>query len=57
MKKKFFVTDIENCMSEIKLWMECNMLKLNGDKTEFLVLKSKDNTNLFVGTNVQVAHQ
>ena len=33
------LSDVEECVSEIKLWMEHNMLKLNDDKTEFTVFK------------------
>ena len=33
------LSDMERCVSEIKVWMQCNMLKLNDDKTEFIVFK------------------
>ena len=41
---------IESCIKDIKLWMTVNKLKLNDDKTEFLVItskyhQSKPNTN------------
>ena len=36
-KKQDKLSDIEQCVSEIKLWMNRNMLKLNDDKTEFIV--------------------
>ena len=32
---------IENCISEIKAWMNKHFLKLNGDKTEYMVIQSK----------------
>ena len=32
---------IELCVSEIREWMNQNMLKLNDDKTELIVFKSK----------------
>lgn len=48
------LSDIESCVSEIKLWMERNMLKLNDDKTEFIVFKSKHNTSSFAEANFQV---
>ena len=41
-------------MSEIKLGMNRNMLKLNVDKPEFIVFKSKRNVNTFAEQNVQV---
>ena len=40
----------------IKLMMQCNMLKLNDDKTEFIVFKFKSNTSLFAGVSVQVGN-
>ena len=48
------LSDIEQCVSEIKVWMSHNMLKLNDDKTEFIVFKSKHNVNTFAEQNVQV---
>ena len=35
------VTRLESCVNDIKTWMGTNMLKLNGDKTEFMVIRSK----------------
>ena len=32
---------IESCVSEIREWMNQNMLKLNDDKTEIIVFTSK----------------
>ena len=32
---------IEHCVKEIDTWMLCNMLKLNGEKTELLVLSAQ----------------
>ena len=32
---------MEACANEIYVWMTCNKLKLNRDKTEFLVLHAK----------------
>ena len=41
------LSDMERCVSDIKVWMKCNMLKLNDYKTEFIVFKSKHNANTF----------
>ena len=30
----------EHCISAVKLWMDCNKLKLNDDKTESILIKS-----------------
>ena len=35
------VSSITNCISQVKIWMTQNMLKLNSDKTEFLILGSQ----------------
>ena len=36
---------IQNCFAEIKTWMSENLLKLNGDKTEFLIMTLKKHQN------------
>jgi hypothetical protein len=35
------MTKIQNCITDIKLWMSSNYLKLNEDKTEVLFIQSK----------------
>ena len=35
---------IEACMLEVQQWMKANMLKLNCDKTEFIIFKPRQNT-------------
>ena len=40
------IQNLENCISEIRCWMCCNMLKLNDDKTEFIVFGSKYSMSL-----------
>ena len=39
---------IENCLSDIDAWMTINKLKLNKDKTEFLLFSSKHSPQLTV---------
>jgi len=34
-------SSIEACIEDISIWMNSNMLKLNKDKTEFIVFLSK----------------
>ena len=34
------VQRMQNCISEVKLWMDCHKLKLNDDKTESILIKS-----------------
>ena len=36
------VSNIEHCLREIKYWMSKNFLKLNEDKTKFLLISSKN---------------
>ena len=33
------VQRMQNCISEVKSWMDCNKLKLNDDKTESILIK------------------
>ena len=46
---------LEDCIAEARIWMQKNKLKLNDNKTKFLVIKSKqanqvlDITHLTVG--------
>ena len=37
---------LEHCISDIRAWMKLNLLKLNDDKTEFLLLRTKHNISL-----------
>ena len=42
------ISNIEHCLRHIKLWMSNNFLKVNDDKTQFLVISPKTkNRNLF----------
>ena len=38
---------IEKCIEEIAAWMKSNFLKLNGDKSEYLIFGSAKNLNKF----------
>ena len=42
------------CVLEIGIWMKRNMLKLNDNKTEFTVFKSKSNVETFAEECIQV---
>ena len=37
------LSTLENCIRDIRSWMKSNLLKLNDDKTEFLVLGTRKN--------------
>ena len=52
MKKSFRITndnrnelkairDLEMCISEVKVWMDHDRLRLNGEKTEFIIYSSR----------------
>ena len=51
------IAKIEKCIDEIGTWMTQNLLKLNNDKTEFILvgtqqqLSKLDNTSLHIGTD------
>ena len=36
-------TKLEHCIADIKMWMNCNFLKLNDSKTEMLIIGSRYN--------------
>ena len=46
------IITLENCIRDIKTWMMKNFLKLNDDKTEFLLIGSKCNINKTSSLNV-----
>ena len=37
------ITMLENCVNDIRVWMRTNKLKLNDEKTEFLVVATDNN--------------
>ena len=39
--QKKAIAKMENCVNEIRKWMKLNLLKLNDEKTEFIVFSSK----------------
>ena len=45
---------IELCISDIKSWMSNNKLKLNDDKTELLIVPSKNAQNKIQNTHIQI---
>ena len=45
---------IQLCVSEIREWMNQNMLKLNYDKTELIVLTSKYKQDLYYDLNITI---
>ena len=45
---------IELCVSEIREWMNQNMLKLNDDKTELIVFTSKYKQDLYNDLSITI---
>ena len=41
--KERCLTNLQNCIQDIRLWMRTNLLKLNDSKTEFIMVGSKHN--------------
>lgn len=46
---------IESCIKDIKVWMTVNKLKLNDDKTEFLIISSKYHKSKPTTNSLQIA--
>ena len=49
------VSKLENCVSNIQLWMSKNFLKLNADKTEIMVFGYRTQLSKFQLSSVSVA--
>ena len=45
---------IQLCVSEIREWMNQNMLKLNDDKTELIVFRSKYKQDLYKNLSITI---
>ena len=45
---------IEACAEEIKTWMRINLLKLNEDKTELLVITSKEELSKKLNISINI---
>ena len=45
---------LENCIASIQKWMSLNFLKLNAEKTEFVLLKSRWMTTAFAPSTISI---
>ena len=45
---------IEHCVKDIRQWMKCNLLKLNDDKTEFIVFSSKHRSSQLQDLSINI---
>ena len=48
---------IEKCVEEIRSWMKLNLLKLNDDKTELIVITSRNSTSESLAISLQVGDE
>ena len=48
------IRTLQNCIKDIRIWMCTNMLKLNDDKTEFLVIGTKQQLSKVGDLSIQI---
>ena len=48
------IQKLELCISKIRMWMIANKLKLNDDKSEFMLITSPDNKKKFDALSIQI---
>ena len=41
MDKECCINNLQSCIAEIRVWMHTNLLKLNDDKTEFIMIDTR----------------
>ena len=46
------ISDLEECISKVKEWMNHNRLKMNGEKTEFILYGSRQQLKKSVTNNI-----
>ena len=54
LKSEHVLEHPEKCIEEIRVWMNRNYLKLNGEKTEFVIFGTKSNVDKVTGWSVTV---
>ena len=48
---------LEKCVEDIRVWTKLNLLKVNDDKTEFLVITSRPSRNQSLDISIKVGNQ
>ena len=48
------ISDLEECISKVKEWVNHNRLKMNGEKTEFILYGSRQQLKKSVTNNINV---
>ena len=51
------ISRLEKCVEDIRAWMKLNLLKLNDDKTEFLVITSRPSRSQSLDISIKVGDQ
>ena len=50
------IKTLELCIAEIRQWMQTNLLKLNDEKTEFMLVGTKQQLNKITDINIKIGH-
>ena len=50
------IKTLELCIAEIRKWMQTNLLRLNDEKTEFLLVGTKQQLSKITNINVKIGH-
>ena len=50
------IKTLELCIAEIRQWMQTNLLKLNDEKTEFMLMGTKQQLNKITDINIKIGH-
>ena len=48
------IRDLKMCISEVKVWMDHNRLRMNGEKTELIIYGSRQQLKECVTNNINV---
>ena len=50
------IAKLESCVRDIRLWMRTNLLKLNDDKTEFIILGTRQQLSIVGSPSIQIGN-
>ena len=50
------IKTLELCIAEIRQWMQTNLLKINDEKTEFMLVGTKQQLNKITDINIKIGH-
>jgi hypothetical protein len=52
--KEACIKQLQDCITEIRSWMRTNLLKLNDDKTEFIMFGTRQNLKMVGNTSISI---